>query len=119
MIFLSLCSVFENVTNCEEILSGNTTMHVIPLPAKIAGAKGYFSFTERTRLVYFFGNKEMQFAIDYFADRLRAATGYKLRVINGFEMPRSGFIFFDYIRDDSLGDEGYRLDIAGNRIHVT
>ncbi|MFI5252177.1 MAG: family 20 glycosylhydrolase [Bacteroidota bacterium] len=91
---------------------------VIPKPVRVEVGTEFFTITSKTKIVYFFSNKEMETTVKQFADRIHASTGYALAVMDGFNMPKRNFIFFDYIRDDSLGSEGYRLEVDKDKISV-
>ena len=97
---------------------GGDVVNVIPKPVFVESHNGFFTLSHETKIVYFFKNKEMQSTIEQFEDRLRTATGYKFALRDGFDMPTKDFIFFNYVRDETLGDEGYRLEVDGERITV-
>src|SRR5579862_7697763 len=93
-------------------------LSIIPKPLHEEIHKGMFTLNGETRIVYFAKNAEVRSTVEQFAARVRTATGYKLPIKDGYEMPSANFIFFDYVRDKSLGEEGYRLNIDRNRVVI-
>jgi hexosaminidase len=91
---------------------------VIPKPEQMEIHDGNFTVTPKTKVVYFFSNNEVKNTVEQFVGRIEAATGYKLPVADGFNIPKSNFIFFNYLRNDDLGNEGYRLEVEKNKISI-
>lgn len=103
----------------EQTHSDSRVTRVVPNPTRLEPGKGYFVITPKTQVVYFVDNKEMLFTVDFLASVLRTATGYTMRVRDAFQMPGENFIFFNYIHDAELGEEGYRLDVTRRRVSIS
>jgi hexosaminidase len=95
-----------------------TDLSLIPKPVEVIKREGKFVVTPATSIVYFTGNTSMKPAVDILVEQLRRATGYTLAVRNAEKMPKKNFIFFNYLREEELGTEGYRLEIDSASVEI-
>jgi hexosaminidase len=94
--------------------NSGATLSIIPQPAQITTTSGSFRLSAATQL----GANAADYAVtEGFAAYLRPATGYALAVLDA----SAGDGIF--LRTDpaltQLGDEGYRLTVASDRIDIT
>lgn len=92
--------------------------NIIPEPLSISFQQGNFTLNNRTKVVYYFANSAMKPTAEYLAKQLRTATGYKIPLADADTMPNSNFVFLNYVKDDSLGDEGYSIEVKKDRIFI-
>lgn len=97
----------------------NTTVpipQIIPQPASITAGKGSFTLGPSTVIVYHTANAEVQRSVLALATALRSGTGLPLTVVDAARMPTKDYIFFNYLREEGLGREGYRLEVRKDRV---
>ena len=80
--------------------------------------KGTFTLGPSTVIVYHTANMEMQKTVFYLAEKLRNGTGFPLRIVDATEMPKKDYIFLNYIREEKLDREGYRLEVRPDRVYL-
>jgi hexosaminidase len=88
---------------------------LIPAPANMEIKKGRFTLTPATLL---FVSPGVNTEVQYFLNCIKPATGYSLLIKEtNLHLPRSKYILFqlDTTLAD-LGDEGYRLNVAKDKI---
>jgi hexosaminidase len=98
--------------------SNDKKISIIPKPLQVNFQKGHFLLTPQTKIIYFKNNSELKFTVDYLAKVIRASTGYNLPIKDGFKMPSKNFVFFNYIHDENLGEEGYKLEVDIDKICI-
>jgi hexosaminidase len=91
---------------------------IIPKPVEVIRHEGKFVITPRTAIVYFTANTEMKPTVEQLATRLRSATGFRIPVVNAETMPDNNYIFFNYLREEELGHEGYRLEVNPRSVEI-
>ena len=88
---------------------------VVPQPVKTETLPGAFTLSKGTRITYPEGNDAAAQTAAYLASALRPATGFDLPLAAS----ASGqAIAFDILDDPALGEEGYRLRVAPERITI-
>ncbi len=100
------------------LVKGEQELSIVPRPVHTSRRPGHFSMTRKSQIVYFTANSEMRATVELFAERLRKATGFPLPVRDAGRMPDRDFIFFNYIREEELGREGYELQVTRSNIEV-
>jgi hexosaminidase len=92
---------------------------IVPQPSSIVPGKGTFTLGPSTVLVYHAANVDMQKTVLYLAEQLRTGTGYPLKIVDATSaMPKKDYIFLNYIREEDLDLEGYRLEVKPDRIYL-
>ena len=86
----------------------NPAPAVLPSLREWHGASGHWQLTPASRIVV--DDARLRTTAATFRDDLAAETGRRLSVTTGRSRP--GDIVLQYVRDDALGSEGYRLDIG-------
>ncbi len=89
-------------------------IHVVPKPTKVAVQSGKFKLKADTVLV---ADRESRPAAEWLSAKLGPATGYVLAVREG-ESAAANSILFTVSPAASLGQEGYELTVAADRIVV-
>jgi hexosaminidase len=95
-----------------------TGPQIIPQPVSIVAGKGTFTIGPSTVIVYHTANMEMQKTVLYLAEMLRNGTGFPVRIVDATALPKKDYLFFNYIREESLDREGYRLEVRPDRIYL-
>jgi len=100
-------------------VAGSPSLSVIPRPASVELRDGMFPVSASTMLTYFFSNEEVRPAVMYLKSELERRTGMRVSMSDagGGSRVRQP-IFFNYYKDEQLGEEGYLLDINPDRIEV-
>ena len=96
----------------EPVTSLHTEPSIIPQPVEIKVSGSQFQLKSSTSIAY--AEPEAKAAANLLAEQLRPATGYQLPVQSGAE----GDVTFRIVKDDTLGDEGYTLNVA-EQIEIT
>ena len=91
---------------------------IIPKPVSMVMGRGTFTLGPSTVIVYHTANMEMQKTVAYLAEKLRNGTGFPVRILDATEMPKKDYLFFNYIREESLDREGYRLEVRPDRVYL-
>lgn len=92
---------------------------LIPIPASIESTEGIFEITRSTEIYIDAGDAELKHIGEYIASKLRPATGFPLRVTDSKEHPGKGISLTLVDADETLGDEGYELNITEDQIKLT
>ncbi len=92
--------------------------NLIPFPARFAGQDGQFSITSTTRLVTAPGTDAGVRAVaQTFASQVKAANGPTLSLAAASPaLAKGAHIFLTINKKLTLGDEGYKLTIAPNKV---
>ena len=91
-------------------------LSIIPKPNSITPKSGVFALNDETAIV---APKDIRSIADYFVSLFRPATGHPLKIRKRVDDTLENAIHLKIIdEDNSLGDEGYRLDISPDRIEI-
>jgi hexosaminidase len=121
IIFLSavfnLCSICGEAQHLNNSTTGRA-FAVIPRPQHISALQDSFQVNANTAIYVDASNPELKRLAGILAARLRASTGYKLRITEKKKIDRSAntIILTTAQAPDSLGKEGYRLRIGAQRM---
>jgi len=114
LFFLLLCfSGFSQKINVEQLL--------IPTPVSVKQGDGFFRISQETKIIVSSIDTNAQRVAEYLGDRMRITTGFPSKVI----VKRSKIdynkneILFSIVADTSLGNEGYKLDVSPEKIHIS
>ena len=100
-------------TSKKSFLSGAiAALAIIPQPLKLKELGGSVQLNPGAKISYI--DVEAMPVAKLIASQLRIATGYTLPVSSGTD----GFIVFETVTDDALGDEGYTLKVD-NQVHIS
>ena len=96
------------------------TLCVIPRPASAEMCEGTFTVDPQTTILVEPGHPELDRIGQWLADFLRYATGYQLTVDSSPGRDASGAAILLRLVDNekALGEEGYRLTVAANRVTI-
>jgi len=96
------------------------TLCVIPRPASAEMCEGTFTVDPQTTILVEPGHPELDRIGQWLADCLAGATGYQIRVDTSPERDVAGTTILLRLADieTGLGEEGYRLTVAANRVTV-
>jgi hexosaminidase len=92
--------------------------HIVPQPLSVTPGSGSFTLGPGTVIVYHASNAEVRKSVEYLAGLLRQSTGLPLPIVDAATMPKRDYIFFNYIRDESLNREGYRLEATKDAVFL-
>lgn len=121
-IFTLIVGIFNNVTASalqEEAVSNN----IIPKPLSFEQKGGNFKLTKDTA-IYFYGRDEGETneilnISSYMKMKFMLPTGFDLSLVKGINAPENSIFLTTIDSDESLGKEGYVLDISESRIKAT
>jgi len=98
-------------------LKGQNAKHaVIPIPVEMKMKQGEFVLNEKTKLV-FPDKEEARQVADYFKAWIEKPTGFKLK--KGDKKTKTNAIVFRLVENDSLGKEGYLLDVSPEKVLIS
>jgi hexosaminidase len=109
LVFLSV-SVFAQKNNAAEML--------IPEPVSVTSGTGNFVLSAKTNIHVMTSNADAKRVGNYIAEKLKRATGYHIPVVAGSKKADDG-INLSLIKDATLGDEGYHLNVSPEQILIT
>jgi hexosaminidase len=91
----------------------STNWSLVPIPVSVEAAEGtWFTLSGSTHIRTPPGSGEAAAVGGYLAGVLRRSTGYPLPLSDAAAAPPGGSISLEQVRDDRLGDEGYRLEVT-------
>ncbi len=88
-------------------------IEIIPKPAKLALTPGTFQFNKNT--VFVTNNNAQKAVASILTDKFKKASGWNMAVLE--KTPKTNYVQF--LVDNSLEKEAYKIDINSNRIHIT
>lgn len=89
---------------------------IIPVPVKMELKQGEFMLSENTKIVSP-ENEEVSQVAEYFTNWIEKPTGFHLE--KGNEKDDVNAIIFRVIQNDSLGEEGYLLNVSPEKIVIS
>ncbi|HNP21119.1 MAG TPA: beta-N-acetylhexosaminidase [Panacibacter sp.] len=106
--------------SCSSKKTYKSTMHnLIPKPVSANETNEVFTLSDSTAIyVQSDSPADLQVA-QWFADKIKPATGFALKVSASKEAPKAGGIYLIYGTDSTLGDEGYELNISKDMVRIT
>ena len=121
-IFTLMFGIFNNVTALalQEEAAGN---NIIPKPLSFEQKEGNFTLTKDTA-IYFYGRDEGETneilnISSYMKMKFMLPTGFDLSLVKGINAPENSIFLTTIDSDESLGKEGYVLDISESKIKAT
>lgn len=109
-----LCSCKDEATTTK-----STMQNLIPKPVSVTTTNEFFTLTKETGIyIQSDDTKDTQVG-QWFADELKPATGFELKISLSKEEPKAGGIYLIAANDSTLGNEGYELSITKDIIKIT
>jgi hexosaminidase len=114
-VFAALIFVLNGCQTTQQHSKSNEDLTIIPKPAKTVLNTGNFLVKDNT--VIYCNSKELLPVAEYLAVKLKAATGFSLKIKEGsgkginFEISGTG--------DSNLGNEGYKLQVTQKNVVLT
>src|SRR5688500_19792453 len=112
-LLLVLCICFS-IIGCKESYPPTdlTKQNLIPIPVSVEATTKVFELTKDATIFVEGESTELLRVGEYFAQRLRPASGFELKVSSSKGSPKSGNIYITTSGDAALGEEGYLLTIT-------
>jgi hexosaminidase len=111
--------LITGIVSCKQTeISDFGELSIIPKPLSVEGTGEWFVLDHETTINYPANNHEVHGVANYFAGRLRPATGYELSVGATGEKEK-GAIIFTVLEDASTGEEGYDLEITKKNMRLS
>ncbi len=98
------------------ISNAQSSVSIVPLPANMETSKGSFIIDKNTTLVYNTGNKDLRALAVYFNAYIEKISGIQLNHNPRIKNARP--ITLIIRQNDSLGKEGYALEVLANLINI-
>lgn len=95
----------------------NVADMLIPKPVSVTSGSGNFHLTGKTTIHVQSADKDAQRVGGYISEKLKRATGFTIPVVTSKKS--AGGINLSLIKDESLGDEGYHLNVSENEIAIS
>ena len=95
------------------------TLSIVPRPAQVRLQSGHFALSKSTVIVADQSNDRATAVASSLAGRLRAATGYPLKMKDVKGAPKSDAIVLALGADASFAREGYQIDVSTSRVRLT
>jgi hexosaminidase len=111
------CKIF---TPMEDENSGISFKNIIPVPVSINPAEGSYVLEAGAHIYISPFSEELKFIGEYLSEKLRTSTGFDIdvRTFDTDTLPRN--IYLTTVGgDESLGEEGYELEVAPEKILLT
>ncbi len=114
LVFSVLIIVFGY--SCKKKPAEVKTISIIPQPVSIEQKDGVFTLNEKTKIVFHELDMVQDVAV-YFMDYIKKATGFELE--NGGDEDNKNQIILKFGGNETLGDEGYELDVTEEQLIIT
>jgi hexosaminidase len=95
-----------------------TKQALIPIPASVTEAEGFFTLTDSTTVYVQEGADDLQPIGQYLTDKLNPSTALGLEVKTTATAPGPGHIYLGIKNDAQLGEEGYELIISTEGVQL-
>lgn len=115
LCFIALIIIVSACQTSQENTASSTELSLIPQPEKVELCTGNFAIQNNTAV--YFNNKELLPLADYMIAKLTNALGFNLEKVEGTGKGIN-FIILDE-KDETLGDEGYKLQVTPKNIEIT
>jgi hexosaminidase len=92
---------------------------IIPKPSSVAATNSSFELNSSTGIYYQSNQEGLKKIGVFFAEILNPSTGFNLSVSESDKTPSKNAIYLDLSGDDTLGKEGYELNIAEDLITIS
>jgi hexosaminidase len=89
---------------------------IIPQPVSLAVKTGVFNLAGNTTVIIPAKNPEAAKVALYLVERVKSASGYQLKIIEG--ATGNGIVLKLFAADPKLGKEGYTLDVNENQVTI-
>ncbi|HSN08734.1 MAG TPA: beta-N-acetylhexosaminidase, partial [Hanamia sp.] len=109
-LFFASVSVFAQKNNVAEML--------IPEPVSVTSGTGNFLLKPNTNIHVITSNADAKRVGNYISEKLKRATGYNVPVVISSKKLANG-INLSLIKDATLGDEGYHLNVTAGEISIS
>lgn len=97
----------------------NNTIALIPQPTELTPKPGFFTLTGDVKLFVSFKDAGARQIATDFSQHFETICGMRLALADADnEKPGTKSIYFDPMKDNSLGEEGYRLSVVPERIVI-
>ena len=117
-----LLAVFFISGICENSYAITDPVKIIPAPLSIKNQKGEFTITTKTKILVIPSNPEALAVASLFANRIDTVAGFAIKPLTGNEPLKSApknTILFSITNDETLGEEGYHLNVDNDRVLVS
>jgi hexosaminidase len=118
---LPVVAFFSALVSCkhQEMSQKSTMANLIPKPVSVTVTNDFFTLTKETK-IFVLGDSASDLRVaQWFADKLKPATGFDLNVALSKEEPKAGGIYLVHAANDAaLGNEGYELVISKDLIKI-
>ncbi|WP_420147806.1 family 20 glycosylhydrolase [Spirosoma sp.] len=92
---------------------------LIPYPAQLEPRSGTFTLSRTTTVMIPFAEPDVKGIVETFVNQINHRSGLALSVRNTAKTAAPGnLIQFQSLRDSTLGDEGYRIDVTDQLVTV-
>jgi hexosaminidase len=120
LLLIALCVItLFSCTNKVETAKP-TMQNLIPKPVSANATSDFFELTKETTINVQSDSEDDMHVANWFADKLKPATGFSLHVSLSKETPKAGNIYLIYASNDSsLGNEGYDLSVTKDIVKIT
>jgi len=114
---LLFCSIFSVLVLGLKVAKGQ--INIIPAPLSVKTQNGSFIINGNTKLLISDNDLKVTQVAVYFTDRINAVSNFVIKPVNQPENEKlTNFIRFKLINDETLGEEGYRLNIEKKGVTV-
>ncbi|MGN6530904.1 MAG: beta-N-acetylhexosaminidase, partial [Ginsengibacter sp.] len=110
-LFLVSVSVTSQKINVEQLL--------IPQPVSLTQGTGNFIVNNKTSIHVTSSDASAKRVAEFLSKKLSKATGYTVPIVSNSKNENPNGIKLSLVKDTSLGNEGYKLDVKTNEISIT
>lgn len=113
LFFIGLVAIVsaQTVTKVENLL--------MPMPASVVQNDGYFRLNQNIYINLKSNDADAIRVAGFLADKLKRATGFQVYVNQSPINNPASNIEFNLVKDATLGDEGYRLEVSKKQIIIS
>ena len=96
----------------------NKRVAIIPQPQHLKVFEGETQITPATKILLTKNDEKSKYVLNYLENRFETAAGFKLQKITNITPSGKNIISLNYIDDNKLGTEGYRLKVNRNGVKI-
>lgn len=119
LVLISVSVITFLSCNTQQETPKPTMQNLIPKPVSVNATNEFFELTKETTINVQSDAEDDMHVANWFADKLKPATGFSLHVSLSKEAPKAGGIYLVQSTDSSLGNEGYDLSVTKDMVKIT
>ncbi|MFH2094366.1 MAG: family 20 glycosylhydrolase [Bacteroidota bacterium] len=121
ILYILLIGLLYSCSNNNNQIINPEDIKIIPKPVILETRAGYFTIDEETKICFDRGDNLAAEVAEYFRDLVYKGTDYSLTVeaVEPGEFPHGCITLSRFAENDTLGDEGYYIQVKRKKIEIS